>query len=448
MNERHARAAKRSALIAAAALATGCSTDRTVVPSPNPSGAKSSIGRAASSKIQHVVVVIQENRSFDNLFHGYPGADTKNSGKNSKGQTIKLQPISLAAAYSIDHTSPAYFAACDGQGSIPGTDCKMDGFDKELAGGHGPPPNPQYGYVPSTESKPDFDVAHEFVLADRMFTSHIDASFVSHQYIIAGQAQNAVDLPASDWGCGGGKQDTVTTLNADRSYGPTISPCFNSETLADELDAKNLTWRAYAGGQDGWDWMPFQAIRHIVHGPQWSTNIITPPSQFLTDVAAGNLANVTWITPTCATSDHSSCMSTQGPAWVASVVDAVGESQFWDTTTVFVFWDEWGGWYDHVPPPYVDFDGLGFRVPLMVISPYAKKNYVSHVQYEHGSILKYIESVFGLAPLAASDARATSPDPDCFNDGRKPRPFVPINASPAPYAFLHAPPDPRPPDDE
>ncbi len=89
-------------------------------------------------------------------------------------------------------------------------------------------------------------------------------------------------------------------------------------------------------------------------------------------------------------------------------------------------WDEWGGWYDHVAPPYVDYDGLGFRVPLLVVSAYAKQNHVSHVQYEHGSILRFVEDAFGLAPLAASDARATSPAADCFDFRKKPRPFSPF----------------------
>jgi phospholipase C len=89
-------------------------------------------------------------------------------------------------------------------------------------------------------------------------------------------------------------------------------------------------------------------------------------------------------------------------------------------------WDEWGGWYDHVKPPNVDFDGLGLRVPLLVISPFAKRGYVSHVQYEHGSILRFVEDRFGLARLAASGTRANSPAADCFDFSQPPRPFRPF----------------------
>ena len=154
---------------------------------------------------------------------------------------------------------------------------------------------------------------------------------------------------------------------------------------------------------------------------------------------------MTWVTPTCANSDHSSCYSTTGPDWVAAVVNAIGESPFWTNTVIFVMWDEWGGWYDHVKPPYVDYDGLGFRVPLLVISPYAKRGYVSHVQYEHGSLLKFVEDRFGLARLAATDARANSLEKDCFDFSQPPRLFQPIPTNMRPADFEREP-NQRPPD--
>ncbi len=151
---------------------------------------------------------MQENRSFDNLFQGYPGADTVSEGKDSKGHTVKLQPESLGAWYVIDHSAQAMFAACNGTGSLPGTNCKMNGFDQEEAWG-GPYLDPEYVYVPHKESKPYFDMAHQGVVADRMFQSQLDESFVAHQYIIAAQAASAVNLPFGAWGCNGGKYDTV-----------------------------------------------------------------------------------------------------------------------------------------------------------------------------------------------------------------------------------------------
>ncbi|MGA8533993.1 MAG: alkaline phosphatase family protein [Candidatus Tumulicola sp.] len=405
---------------------------------------------AAAGKIQHVIIVVQENRSLDNLFQGYPGADTVSIGKMKSGKTIALKPISLATKYDIDHSATAMFAACDGDAKMPGTNCKMDGFaGEQLLGG---PRNGQYVFVPHGESKPYFDMGHEWVLADHMFQSHLDESFVSHQYIIAAQAQSSVNLPfLPEWGCEGGKKNFVETIRKDRSYGNPQQACFDYTTLGDELDNAGLSWRFYtskiADPGDG-VWSGYQAIRHIRFGPDWKKDVITPQKRFLRDVAGGTLANVTWITPTCEESDHVNCGGGLGPSWVTSVVNAVGTSRFWNTTAIFVMWDDWGGLYDHVAPAHVDDDGLGFRVPLLVISPYAKRDYVSHVRYEHGSILKFAEDVFGLARLAASDTRANSPAADCFDFSQPPRTFVPIRAPEGPAFFLNRRDDLRQPDTE
>jgi phospholipase C len=415
-----------------------------------PSDARADAKPRGTAKIEHVVIVVQENRSFDNLFQGYPGADTVSSGKTESGKTIALKSVSLATQYDIDHSATAMFAACDGTGKLPGTYCKMDGFDQEqLLGG---PRHGQYVYVPHGETKPYFDMAREWVLADRMFQSQLDESFVSHQYIIAAQAQSSVNLPfLPEWGCEGGKKNFVPTIRKDRSFGNPQRACFDYTTLGDELDNANLSWRFYTSKiydpADG-VWSGYQAVRHIRYGPDWKKDVITPQKRFLRDVAGGTLANVTWITPTCEESDHVNCGGGFGPSWVTAVVNAVGNSSFWDTTAIFVMWDDWGGLYDHVPPPHLDDDGLGFRVPLLVISPYAKKGYVSHVRYEHGSILKFAEDAFGLGRLAASDARANSPAGDCFDFTQPPRKFVPIHASKGSAFFLNRSDDLRPPDNE
>ncbi|HEY5426168.1 MAG TPA: alkaline phosphatase family protein, partial [Candidatus Tumulicola sp.] len=181
-------------------------------------------------------------------------------------------------------------------------------------------------------------------------------------------------------------------------------------------------------------WSSYQADSRVFNGPEWKTNVVSPPSQFLTDVGNGTLADVTWITPTYKSSDHPGLNADQGPAWVASLVNAVGTSKFWKSTAIFVMWDDWGGWFDPIRPVYEDYDGLGFRVPLIVISPYAKKGYVTHVQYESSSVLRFIEDNFGLAPLSASDARANDPAGDAFDYAQPPRKFVKIaGAKPRAY---------------
>lgn len=143
-------------------------------------------------------------------------------------------------------------------------------------------------------------------------------------------------------------------------------------------------------------------------------------------------------------SDHPQSLSNTGPMWVASVVNAIGQSQFWDSTAIFILWDDASGFFDPEPPPYVDFDGLGFRLPLLIVSPYAKKGYVSHVQYEHGSILRFVEDIFGLPRLSASDTRANSPASDSFDFNKPPRKFRVIPSALGKEYFLHQPLDTRP----
>ncbi len=410
--------------------------------------AQSFLGSGAG-KIKHVVYVVQENRSFDDMFQGYQGADTQSYGLTKSGKKIDLQPISLKVAYEIDHSAAAMFAACDGTGKLPGTKCRMDGFlDEHQYGG---PHDGQFAYVPHSESKPYFDMAHEFVLADRMFASQLDESFVAHQYIIAAQAHSSVDVPDFYWGCGGGKTDSVATITTQRTYGSSQVPCFNYRTLGDELDKAGLPWRFYTSRYSqpfGGLWSGYQAVKHIFYGPDWKKDVITPQKRFLSDVAAGKLAAFTWITPLCPDSDHLACGGGLGPSWVTAVVNAIGESKFWDSTAIFVQWDDWGGLYDHVRPPYKGYDGLGFRVPLIVISPYAKQDHVSHVQYETASVLRFAEDLFGLPQLSAADARAVSPAGDCFDFSQEPRRFVPIKAPESQRFFLDQPLDPRIPDEQ
>lgn len=400
--------------------------------------------------VDHVVYIVQENRSFDDLFYGYPGADTVSRGKDSRGRWINLEPVSLATQYTIDHSLTAMIEDCHGTGKLPGTKCRMDGFNKEFVLG-GPTRHAQYAYVPHSETKPYFEMAHEWVLADRMFQSQLDESFVAHQYIIAAQAQSSVDVPGLQWGCEGGVEDVVPTITHRRTFGDSQEPCFDYLTLGDELDKAGLSWRFYTSRYErpisGY-WSGYQAVRHIFKGPDWKKDVIVPQKRFLTDVAAGKLANFTWITPTCPDSDHSDCGGGYGPSWVSALVNAIGESRFWNHTVVFVQWDDWGGFYDQVPPPYKDYDGLGFRVPLIVISPYAKRDYVSHVQYETASVLRFAEDLFGLGQMSAADARATSPAADCLDFTQPPRKFVPIQAPLGPAFFLRQPVDERIPDYE
>jgi phospholipase C len=134
---------------------------------------------------------------------------------------------------------------------------------------------------------------------------------------------------------------------------------------------------------------------------------------------------VTWIAPAAANSDHAGVDTKNGPSWVTSIVNTIGQSQFWNSTAIFVIWDDWGGWYDHVAPPQYDYEGNGFRVPLIAISPYALQGVVSHTQHETASTLRFIENRFGLGQMSVADSRASDLI-EMFDFSQSPRPFQTI----------------------
>jgi phospholipase C len=428
---------------------------------PGPAQAPLRRGRhhVASGKIRHVVIIIQENRSLNDLFMGYPGATTQSYGYISTGQKVSLTPVVLEAPWELENNLADFLNSCNGTGSIPGTDCQMNGFNKEsvTCGGPSEPacPSkyPEYGFVPRDETKPYWAIAEQYVLADQMYASNLDeSSFISHQYIIAAQAESAANYPNGDWGCVGGYGDTIAKIGPDREwpYGKRESVCFNDMSLGQEADSAGVTWASYsspvaASVKGSGIWQGYQANHYVYDGSDWKNDIITPQTRFFTDVSNGNLRQISWITPTCANSDHAGCDSNTGPAWVASLVNAIGKSKYWDNTAIFIFWDDPGGWYDPEPPAYVDYDGLGMRIPMLIVSAYAKKGHVSHVHYEHGTILKFIENLFGLPAMAASDTRANPPD-DAFQFDKPPRPFTVIPSAHGKEYFMHQPIDPRPPD--
>jgi phospholipase C len=164
----------------------------------------------------------------------------------------------------------------------------------------------------------------------------------------------------------------------------------------------------------------------------------------LKDAADGNLASVTWVSPSKADSDHPAYHSDLGPSWVTSVVNAIGQSSYWNSTAIVIVWDDWGGWYDNSKPPQLDYRGLGFRVPCLIISPYAKNGYVDSTQYEFASILKFIEEVYGTGSIGPrsqgyTDQRATSLDA-AFDFNQEPRTFTAIPSKYPASHFLHEPP--------
>jgi phospholipase C len=430
-------------------------------------------------KIRHVVVVVQENRTPDNIFHGLravlPSADIADRGADSRGRTITLTPIALADTYDLDHSHAAYVSMYDGG--------KMDGADLiicEPGRTMTCPALPQFSYVQPADVAPYRAMAVNYGFANRMFQTNQGPSFPAHQYILAGtSAPDSVspDFAAENpefstsgagFGCTAAPAQLVQLIEPTGKEDAVAYPCFEHATLTDLLDAARppLSWRYYTPvppSSVAYLWDAPIAIAHMCQpkgqplscaGPDFSHEKVFPtPAQILADIQSNRLRAVSWVIPTGLESDHAGYNDGSGPSWVASVVNAIGGSHYWQDTVVLITWDDWGGWYDHVPPPIDPTYGYyeyGFRVPLLVVSAYTPRGYVSQKTHDFGSILRFVEAVFGLPripPGTFADARADDLS-DFFDFSRSPRSFVPIPAAIGANFFLH---DPRPvtaPDDQ
>jgi phospholipase C len=433
-----------------------------------PSNGAQALTLTTAAVIQHVVVIFQENRTPDNLFQDpvliKNGAEIAQSGVNSVGQTITLSPIDLGTAgsnpqnYDLSHAHSAFVSMYDGG--------KMDGADLIPCSpaANCPPnahPNPQFMYVMPSDVAPYFAMAEQYTFGDHMFQTNEGPSFPAHQFILSGTSAPTAtsDLFAAEnmsggsiAGCIATAGTTVTMIDpsgSETNPAPEY-PCFEHPTLSDLLDTQNVTWRYYAPSA-GSIWTAPDAIDHICvpetvngvltcTGTDWTNNVIIPQWQVLQDIPNGQLAQVSWIIPDGAQSDHAESNNGSGPSWVAAIVNAIGNSPYWANTAIIITWDDWGGWYDHVAPKVIN-DGVswgsgyvyGFRVPLVVVSPYAKPAYISSVTHDFGSILKFVETTFNLPSLGYADVSADDLS-DCFNLTQTPITFQKI---PAPLDAAH-----------
>jgi phospholipase C len=289
-------------------------------------------------------------------------------------------------------------------------------------------------------------MAKQYAFADHMFQSNQGPSFPAHLYFVSGTAGDAAIDPykvsanplnrvtgnPAPGGCDADEDVYVQTIDPRTGHaGPTPFPCFRHAVLSQFLDAKHVSWRYYQPHDGAGRWEAMDAYRNVRYSRQYR-NVVWPSQRILSDIDARRLPDVAWVIPATAWSDHSGRLSsTKGPAWVAAIVNEIGASEYWKSTAIFVTWDDWGGWYDHVAPPIYNHDGLGFRVPLLVISPYAKRGYVSKEQHEFGSLLAFVEKTFGIpkGALGTTDRRADDLM-DAFDFSRQPRKFQPIHAPP------------------
>jgi phospholipase C len=220
------------------------------------------------------------------------------------------------------------------------------------------------------------------------------------------------------------------------------------------LDAKSISWKYYTPGPIkgtvGALWNAFLAISSVYNNKsEWNAHIAVPATNIFTDISNGKLPAMSWLIPDAQNSDHPGYSKQDtGPSWVASVVNAVGKSSYWNSTAIIVVWDDWGGFYDPVAPPKLDNQGgPGFRVPMLVISPYVPPNEISHTVYGFGSIVRFIEDTWSLGRLGTTDVTSTS-IANMFNFSQPRRKFKAIRARYSRSFFLHQPPSGLPVDTE
>jgi phospholipase C len=441
-------------------------------------------------QIKHVVIIFQENRSPDNLFHDTVlinrGADIASQGMTSTGQTVTLTPVPLVTTYDLGHAHGAFLKACDYNPST--NTCAMDGADKDTCGPTGCPAYPEYQYVQQSDVQPYFTMAETYTFGDQMFQTNEGDSLPAHQYILAGTSRieatsttTIADNPSNDarpdgtfWaGCLAPPGAVINALDLTQPspQNPFVITqlCFEHPTLTDLLNAGNISWKYYAA-LPGDIWTAPNAIQHMCvpspaypsetsecTGSDWVNHVVIEGSgaQIVTDITAGQLSAVTWVIPDGAASDHAAGNQGLGPSWVAAIVNAIGESPYWADTAIIVTWDDWGGWYDHVAPTILDDYEYGLRVPLIVISPYAKPAYISHQPNDFGSILKFVEETFSLQQIdytnpsvPYADSYALGDLSDCFDFKQTPLVFTPIAAPQDAKYFLNNKAPATPPDDD
>jgi len=341
--------------------------------------------------IQHVVFIIKENHSFDNYFGAFPVADGATSGLTSTGKTVPLAPMPDTYQAGLCNSWSCAIQAMDGG--------KMDKFDL-ISGGLS-----AYVQVSEADVPSYWAYARQFVLADRYFTSVHGPSVPNFFYAIAAQSGGVIDDggdPGPGTDCAGNSWGLYAVLDSAGNI-TYQAPCFDFQTLADSLQGASLTWKYYSDGGDGG---VFNSIRHIRSSPDWQDHVASS-AQFLADAQNGRLPAMSWLTPPSPWTEEAPKSVCEGENWTVQQLNALMQGPDWNSTVIFLTYDDFGGFYDHVPPPQLDAFGLGPRAPLLIISPFAKAGYISHTVYEHSSVLKFVETRFHLPVLTARDGAAS-----------------------------------------
>lgn len=325
----------------------------------------------AQTPITHVVVIMMENHSFDNMFGTFP---------NANGTVLSRAPNPLRSDYN--HTGNAARAANDAGA--------LDSF-------------PVRSFVQYTQSDiPTYwAYAQKFGLSDNFFSTADTSSSPNHIALLASQT-GGLDDTVNQKGCLS-SQNTLSYSRNTTGQQYWAYPCYSVQNLPQTLDANSISWHYYSS-------IPIWDAPEMLQPLYQSPNDIHTPNQFVADVQTGQMPAISWIMPPVGATDHPPLLWEPGENFVAAQINAVMNSAYWQNTAIFLTWDDWGGFYDHVAPPILDGEGLGPRVPLIVISPYAKPNFISHTQGEFSSFDKFIEENWNLPNLNARDALPSTSD--------------------------------------
>ncbi len=383
---------------------------------------------AGIGQIQHIVFIMKENHSFDSLFGTFPGVNGATSGPVSDGSTITLNHLTDEVR-DMGHDWVDALTAINGG--------KMNQFDLvnlgNIDGDYKSMSQYYQGDIPNY-----WTYAQTFALSDATFSSIHAETFPNRLYSIMADSGEAIfnpvgvgGLQVTSWGCDSPAGTTVIT-QSPQGVQSEIFPCFNNTTMGDLLTDANITWTSYAPiyNSNGYVYNTYNAINQIRNTDQWSEHVVDWHN-FISDATNGNLPAVSWLVADANDSEHPPNSMCTGENWTVAQINAIMQGPDWGSTAIFLTYDEFGGFYDNAAPANPDYYGFGPRVPMIIISPYAIPGSIDHTEYEFSSVLKFIETRFGLASLTARDADAADMTAS-FNFNQTPLPPLVLNTRTCP----------------
>jgi phospholipase C len=416
----------QQSLVTAGGLAlAACTGNGTPTPSPSfPRPAPETVD--TQWPIKRAIYLMMENRSFDNYFGAFPGANGTTTGDRD-GKEVPLIHSPEWLPGDLRHSHEQALLHYDGG--------KMDGFAHSVTPEFAPV-SAAYAYSQVKEEDiPNYwHWARNHVLCDNFFASAMGASYPQHLYMVSGQSRGVVNNPfnpsptefrgihiTKTWGCDAPEGEYVEAHDAEGNV-HRQRPCFDMRTQGEQLTGGHVSWACYSATpyQVGYIWNPYNAFTRVFFDHDYWRAHINPVDDLVQDIKDGLLPSVTWVTPRFELSDHPPWSYCSGMNFVTEIVNAVMTGPMWRHTVIFLVWDEWGGLYDHVAPPFIDQFGLGFRVPCIVISPYAQKGLIDHELGEFSTPQKFIADNWGLRYLS-DRVRRTHNFEHVFNFKKRPR---------------------------